>query len=55
MSQVTCHLSPVTCNLPRLTYVLSNVTKAEPSQCGQQRILNIVHGQTATKHQSNGS
>ena len=28
---------------------------SQPSECGQQRTLNIVHAQTAAHHQSNGS
>ena len=28
---------------------------AQPSECGQQRTLNIVHAQAAAQHQSNGS
>ena len=28
---------------------------AKPSECGQQRTLNIVHAQTAAQQQSNGS
>ena len=29
--------------------------RAQPSECGQQRTLNIVHAQTAAQQQSNGS
>ena len=29
--------------------------KAQPSECGQQRTLNIVHAQTDAQQQSNGS
>ena len=28
---------------------------AQPSECGRQRTLNIVHAQTAAQQQSNGS
>ena len=28
---------------------------AQPSECGQQHTLNVVHSQTAAQQQSNGS
>ena len=31
------------------------IPKTQPSECGQQRTLNIVHAQTAAQEQSNGS
>ena len=32
-----------------------NMHIAQPSECGRQRTLNIVHAQTAAQQQSNGS
>ena len=31
-----------------------NGNQPQPSECGQQRTLNIVHAQTAAQQQSNG-
>ena len=38
----------------RLTTCRS-VNTSQPSECGRQRTLNIVHAQTAAQQQSNGS
>ena len=34
---------------------LNKETFTQPSECGRQRTLNIVHAQTAAQQQSNGS
>ena len=36
-------------------YVLAMEYLSQPSECGRQRILNIVHAQKAAQQQSNGS
>ena len=31
------------------------ILQSQPSECGRQHTLNIVHGQTAAQRQANGS
>ena len=44
-------------HLTLMLFLVVNLTifSAQPSECGRQRILNIVHAQTAAQEQSNGS
>ena len=38
-----------------LKHKYSTAVNSQPSECGRQRTLNIVHAQTAAQQQSNGS
>ena len=47
------HVHPASCVL--LCVLCIVCCFSQPSECGQQRTLNIVHAQTAAQQQSNGS